>query len=250
MKCTQCGEEIDDAKVCPVCGKKIMPRTPTLRADEFNPTAVSQESTGVKIFNRCINGVIELTVASGESVSASTGYLINSEGYAITNSHCVHENGNRIGFCFANIAGEDVMANVIAVGTDDEFGTIHDLAIIKLDSVPKNATPLCFAASDDISIGEQIYIIGNSLGDGNCITSGIISDKNRNNEFMYDGATNPGNSGGPVINTSGCVVATNVAHRSPNQSGVSRPQGMNYGIPCSYVKQMLSENGIRYSVKK
>ncbi len=178
------------------------------------------------------------------SCGSASGYLITVDGYAITNSHAVAlDNGKSCGQCTVKVAGETVSAKVVAMGTEDS--DMHcandDLALIKLSRVPFGATPLRFGDYDKVRTGEQIYVIGNSLGAGTCITSGIISDKDRQSQLMYDCATNPGNSGGPVFNAEGLVIGTHVAGTSPKDIKV---QGMNIAIPCSAVKAFLNKCGL------
>ncbi|MBR0348325.1 MAG: trypsin-like peptidase domain-containing protein, partial [Clostridia bacterium] len=115
-------------------------------------------------------------------------------------------------------------------GTKSEFCSNKDIAVIRLTKMPGRATPLRFGDSSKVRTGERIYIIGNSLGEGTCITSGIISDNDRNGQFMYDSATNGGNSGGPVFDEDGHVIATHVRGKLDGR-GI-KVQGMNGGIPC------------------
>lgn len=172
------------------------------------------------------------------SCGRASGYLISSNGYAITNSHAVSlENGKSCGQCTVKIADESISAKVVAMGTEDNSKHCSnlDLALIKLSRVPDKATPVKFGEYEKIRTGERIFIIGNSLGEGTCITSGIVSDKNRHGQLMYDCPTNPGNSGGPVFNSDGLVIGTHVAGKK------DKVQGMNYAIPCNAVIEFLNK---------
>lgn len=245
MKCSCCGEEVGSVSVCPICGSG-MPTAPA--PSSFSAPTVSMGTevhlSGADLFDRNINGVMELATKVGTKYFSGSGYLINSQGYAITNSHVVVHDEEICDLCVASIAGEQVPVQVIAVGTKTNFCSNQDIAVIRLLSVPAKATPVRFGDSSKVRTGERIYIIGNSLGEGTCITSGIISDNNRNGQFMYDSATNGGNSGGPVFNEDGCVIATHVRGRLDDNG--SKVQGMNGGIPSEYAKRMLDYNGIRY----
>lgn len=197
---------------------------------------------GADIFERSVNGVMEITMACGRA----SGYLISASGYALTNSHAVAlENGKSCGQCTVKIAGEAISAKVVAMGTEDNSKHCSnlDLALLKLTRVPQKATPLKFGDYKKVRTGERIFVIGNSLGYGTCITSGIVSDKNRGGQLMYDCPTNPGNSGGPVFNSDGLVIGTHVAGLSPD--GV-KVQGMNFAIPCSAVLEFLFKCGVAF----
>ena len=240
MRCSCCGEEVGSVSKCPICGSEIAPKT----VSAVEPAVKETHITGADIFEQNVNGVVELSVRSGLAFFSGSGYLINSQGYAITNSHVVVEEGKLCDQCTAIIAGERIEAQVVAIGTKSDFCSNNDLAIIKLKRVPVKAKPLRFADSSKVRTGEQIYIIGNSLGEGTCITAGIISDNDRRGQFMYDSATNGGNSGGPVFNQDGHVIATHVKGKRDKEG--AKAQGMNGGIPCIYAKRMLDENYIRY----
>ena len=242
-KCKVCGgmcDTIGDGRyMCDCCGA-------TYTEDDFKTKKeTSREGTkdsdmGADIFEKNVNGVLELSVSNGRA----SGYLISDDGYALTNAHAVSlDNGRSCGQCTVKCAGESVSARVVAMGTEnnDEHTTNKDLALLKLSRVPNKATPLKFGDYDKVRTGERIFVIGNSLGAGTCITSGIVSDKDRHSQLMYDCATNPGNSGGPVFNADGLVIGTHVAGTSPNGF---KAQGMNYAIPCSAVFTFLRKCGI------
>lgn len=204
--------------------------------------SVGGTNLGADIYERNVNGVLEITMVEGRA----SGYLISQSGYAVTNAHAVAlENGRSCGQCKVKVAGETVSATVVAMGTErnDMHCSNSDLALIRLSRVPINATPLSFGDYNKVRTGEQIFVIGNSWGEGTCITSGIVSDKNRNGQLMYDCATNPGNSGGPVFNSEGRVIGTHV--RGSVRNGV-KAQGMNCAIPATEVENFLSRVGIGY----
>ena len=244
-KCKLCGGSCNSIGngqyMCDCCGG-------VFGEEDFAPVVKQSFAQGTKdsdmgadIFEKNINGVLEISMSNGRA----SGYLIHSNGYAITNSHAVAlSNGRSCGQCTVKVAGETVNARVVAMGTEDNSRhcTNDDLALIQLQRVPFKATPLRFGDYSKVRTGERIFVIGNSLGAGTCITSGIISDRDRQGQLMYDCATNPGNSGGPVFNSEGLVIGTHVAGTSPN--GV-KVQGMNIAIPCSAVMNFLNRYGVR-----
>ena len=244
-KCKLCGGNCDSIGAgkyqCDCCGNIFTEEDFAPKKKEtFSSASTKPVDLGADIFEKNVNGVLEISMSCG----SASGYLITVDCYAITNSHAVAlDNGKSCGQCTVKVAGETVSAKVVAMGTEDS--DMHcandDLALIKLSRVPFGATPLRFGDYDKVRTGEQIYVIGNSLGAGTCITSGIISDKDRQSQLMYDCATNPGNSGGPVFNAEGLVIGTHVAGTSPKDIKV---QGMNIAIPCSAVKAFLNKCGL------
>ena len=250
MKCSYCGEEVGNVSVCPICGSALAAAAAAAApAPAAEPVISEAHISGADLFERNVNGVMELSVRCGTQFFCGSGYLINSQGYAITNSHVVVEKGKLCNSCTARLAGGESPVQVISVGTKNDFCSNDDLAVIKLTKLPAKATPVRFADSTKVRTGERVYIIGNSLGEGTCITSGIVSDNNRDGQFMYDSATNGGNSGGPVFNEDGNVIATHVRGGRRDGSG-AKPQGMNGGIPSVYAMKMLDKAGVKYDLEK
>ena len=246
--CTVCGGTCKDlgngSYRCNFCRAMFTESdfAPAVAPARSTRVAASRESDeGVNVFDKNVNGVLEISTATGKG----SGYLITRDGYGITNSHVVSlKDGKSCGQCTVKVADEQISARVVAMGTErnSEHCTNSDLALIKLAHVPHGATPLKFGDYSKVRTGERIFVIGNSLGYGTCITSGIISDNNRQGQLMYDCATNPGNSGGPVFNAEGLVIGTHVAGLQPN--GV-KVQGMNFAIPCNAVQDFLRKCGVR-----
>ena len=246
-KCKKCGgicsKEGNGKYECPFCGSVFTEEDFEPKRKNVSSSAMETEKgdVGVKVFDRNVNGVLEISTQIGRG----SGYLISDDGYAITNSHVVSlDTGKSCVRCSVKVAGETVSAVVVAMGTENN--SMHcsnsDLALIKLSYVPSTAIPLRFGKSYNVRTGERIFVIGNSLGFGTCITSGIVSDNDRNGQLMYDCPTNPGNSGGPVFNSDGLVIGTHVAGTSPK--GV-KVQGMNIAIPASAVIQFLKAHKIK-----
>lgn len=207
--------------------------------------AVSKGDSGADLFEKNINGVLEIRWQTGGGICSGSGFLINRNGYAVTNAHVVlKSDGNSCGSCTVKLAGETVSASVVAMGTTkkSDYCSVKDLAIIKLSRIPSKAKVLQFADYSKVRTGEKVFVIGNSLGQGTCITSGIVSDRMRDGEIMTDCPINGGNSGGPIFNTSGEVIGTIVA--SGNRFDGSDAEGMNYAIPSSVVTEFVKKSGI------
>ena len=138
------------------------------------------------------------------------------------------------------MCGENTEASVIKLGDCNHgSGNGIDLALIKLERVPSSAKVVKFENFDNVKNGERIFVIGNSLGHGTCITSGIVSDKLRNvngrMRLMTDCAVNGGNSGGPIFNEKGLVIGAVV-------SGITAAEGMNFAIPANEVIKFIKNN--------
>lgn len=197
---------------------------------------------GADLFEKNVNGVLEIRWRTQQGICSGSGFLINSLGFAVTNAHVVsRDDGKSCGTCTVKIAGETHNARVVAMGTENtsKHCSVDDLAIIKLDRVPTNAKVLQFENYENVRTGEKVFVIGNSLGQGTCITSGIVSDRMRQDELMTDCPINGGNSGGPIFNDKGLIIGAIVA-------GITNAEGMNFAIPSNVVMEFLRKNGIRF----
>lgn len=268
MKCPTCGGECaheQDGAVqtwrCTCCdnvykvnrGEKLQPEAP-VRSDRGVKAAQppvrganveqapvrgeKKELSGDEIFSRCIDSVAEVRARRGNTVFSGSAYAFRS-GYAITNAHVVAEGGNPADRVEMFACGRSFTADIVALGS--RYPEKEDLALLRLHGAPAAFRSVRFADVASLKNGQAVYVIGNSLGGGTCITAGIISDKRRTVEgkprLMTDCAVNRGNSGGPVFDAYGCVVGTIV-------SVTTTAEGMNYAIPADVVKKFISRTEI------
>lgn len=250
QNCTKCGGELKVDGMgfkCIFCGarfasaEELRPKHIKQPTPQTCPTAVPtnpKSDHGVDVFDTNINGVLEITWIDGQYKHSGSGFLISPNGYAVTNTHVVtYENGKSCRQVNVRICGETTTANVMRLGDNNRGdGNGVDLALIKLSRVPHNATIVKFEDFNNVKSGERVFVIGNSLGHGTCITSGIVSDKMRSVNgkmlLMTDCAINGGNSGGPIFNEKGLVIGAVV-------SGITSAEGMNFAIPSSTVIQFI-----------
>lgn len=154
-------------------------------------------------FSGIIRTAVESVVSIKTDVAQGTGFIITNEGYVVTNAHVL--SGASIA---SAITSDRETASIKLIGYD----RILDLALLKIEG---EYPFLEFEDSDNIQIGEKVIAIGNPLGLSFSVSEGIVSAKNRigDNELpayiQTDAALNPGNSGGPLINTEGKVIGIN-----------------------------------------
>ncbi len=166
--------------------------------------------------------------------SLGTGFIIDKEGYILTNNHVV-EKADEINVKLS----DDKEFNAKVIARDPKT----DIALIKIDA-DRPFSPLTLGDSDKLEVGEWVVAIGNPFGLGNTVTAGIVSAKYRyigagsyDNFIQTDASINPGNSGGPLLNTAGEVIGINTAIYS--QSGGSI--GIGFAIPINMVKDLLPQ---------
>ena len=179
-----------------------------------------------------------------EATTSGTGIIVgknDTELLIVTNAHVV-DNVSNLKCVFVD--DESVSATVKGSKSDQDIAVVAvSLSDISSDTLSKIAIAE-LADSDTIAVGQQVVAIGNALGEGQSVTTGIISALDRsitvNNVtftglIMTDAAINSGNSGGALLNSSGKVIAINFAKTSSD--GV---EGMAYSIPVSNVKDLIS----------
>jgi len=171
--------------------------------------------------------------------SLGSGFIINKDGYIITNNHVI-DGADKISVKLFD--GKEYSAKLI--GFDEET----DVAVIKIDV--KNDLPFAYLGdSSKTQVGEWAVAIGNPLGHSNTVTAGIVSAKGRlmpevsfyNDFIQTDAAINPGNSGGPLVNVNGEVIGINTAiNRIAGTSMGAIPiEGIGFAIPINNVKTVL-----------
>jgi serine protease Do len=170
-----------------------------------------------------------------ETTGIGTGFIINPDGYVLTNNHVV-ENSRSLRVRTVN----DEEFDARLVGADP----LTDLALLRIEGEgPFTAAPL--GNSDDLRIGEWVIAIGSPFGLDHTVTAGIISATGRKevipgkgllyaNFIQTDASINPGNSGGPLINMHGEVIGINTAI-------VVTGQGIGFAIPVNMSKRLLPQ---------
>ncbi|HEX4209152.1 MAG TPA: Do family serine endopeptidase [Candidatus Binataceae bacterium] len=165
--------------------------------------------------------------------SVGSGFIINRDGYILTNDHVV-EDASRVVVTLKD--GHEYKARVI--GRDSKT----DIALLKIDApYPLPIVPL--GNSDAVRVGEWVMAIGNPFGFDHSVTAGIVSAKGRfipgsyDEYIQTDASINPGNSGGPLIGLAGEVVGVNAAIFTRTGSSM----GIGFAIPVNLVKDELPE---------
>ncbi len=165
-----------------------------------------------------------------------SGFIINDEGYVVTNNHVI-SGADQITVIFNN--GIDEISAEL-VGTDPKT----DIAVLKIDPSSVNIQSLNWGDSDVSRVGDIVLAIGNPLGLGGTVTSGIISSINRDigggpyvDFIQTDAAINRGNSGGPLFNLDGEVIGINSMIISQTGGSV----GLGFSIPSKTAKLIVEQ---------
>jgi serine protease Do len=175
--------------------------------------------------------------------AAGSGFIINKEGFIITNNHVV-EGATKIEVQFFD--DEDTYYEAKVVGRDP----LTDSALIQLVEKPNRPLPEArFGDSSQMEPGDWVMAIGNPFGLAHTISVGVISATQRPfpvaeqrsaNVLQTDAAINPGNSGGPLLNLRGEVIGVNTAiYSNGGVMGGAGNIGIGFAIPINTIRDVL-----------
>lgn len=170
---------------------------------------------------------------------AGSGFVIDREGHILTNYHVIQG----VEFIEVNF-GEQVVVPAVVVGADPR----NDVAVLKVNVDPELLHPVTLGSSHDLRVGQWAIAIGNPFGQfGRTLTTGVISALDRTIEgpdnrtitgvIQTDAAINKGNSGGPLLDSSGRVIGITSAIFSP--TGTSA--GVGFAVPVDTLKRILPD---------
>lgn len=227
----------------------------------FNSKSTSQDSdklivseseaNTIKIVGDSQTSVVSIAISTlsvsktegvvDNSNSIGTGFIIDSSGLILTNQHVVSSDKA----VYQVITNDEKKYDVVEIIKDD----VNDIALIKIDA--KDLTPIKLGNSDILAVGQKVLAIGTPLGKyAGSATEGIISGLDRTvtassdwsgftsktyeDVIQTDAAVNPGNSGGPLINSQGEVIGINFAT-------TSGADNISFAIPINKVKERVEE---------
>ena len=230
--------------------------TTTVYQGDRTPTVVSVSNvttkeplTAAQIYATYVKATVGITTEINTNVygqvvqtaASGSGFVISQDGYIVTNYHVI-EDASKITVTFVD--GKSYDATL--VGGDEE----NDIAVLKIDAAGLDTVVI--GSSDNLVVGDQVYAIGNPLGELTfSLTGGYVSALDRNvtmsdgrrmNYIQTDTAINSGNSGGPLFDQYGQVVGIVSAKLSNNgDSTEASVEGVGFAIPIDNVWNMITD---------
>lgn len=206
----------------------------------------SVDSGYADLVARVLPGVVNISVrkavrvADGselrdsDQVVLGSGFIIDPSGYVVTNRHVIVD---AYSITVQLSDGRRLIADVVG------HPPATDIALLKVKS-DQPLPSVYFGESDNVRVGDKVLAIGNPLGFGGTVTSGIVSALNRDtadtpydNFIQTDASINHGNSGGPLFNARGEVIGVNTELFSPTSGSV----GLGMALPSDDVKFAVTE---------
>jgi putative serine protease PepD len=227
----------------------------TVRLNEVAPRAASSRppDSVAGIAARTLPGVVYLHVRSDTEQGTGTGFVIDPQGFILTNNHVVAlaAGGGSISVTFA----DSTTSPAQVVGQD----SADDVAVLRVAGV-HGLRALTLGDSDRVAVGDPVVAIGAPFGLEGTVTSGIISAEHRAvtaagnspgeqsffNALQTDAPINPGNSGGPLVNAQGMVIGVNAAIRSADSGmspfgGGGGSIGLGFAIPINQARTVARQ---------
>jgi len=217
---------------------------------------------------KALPSVVTIRVGDANAGGSGSGVFLRSDGYILTNNHVVTLDGQSTNPSIEVQTNDGRTYAATVVGTDP----MNDIAVIKI-SAATAFTPISFADSTALNVGDPVVAIGAPLGLAATVTSGVVSALNRTisvanssapqngtgglqlytgtgtapvslRVIQTDAAINPGNSGGALVNSKGQLIGINVAIASTGSSSSTAQAGsigVGFAIPSNVVKRIGEE---------
>jgi S1-C subfamily serine protease len=210
------------------------------------PAFDTEEQQNIAVYKKALPSVVNITSTAMAfdffygpvpQQGQGSGFVLNKDGLILTNNHVI-DNAQRVEVTLSD--KKKYKATVLTVDKG------HDLALIKINNVP-DLVPATLAESTGLMVGQRVYAIGNPFGLSGTMTRGIVSairsirgsDNNPiEDAIQTDAAVNPGNSGGPLLNSKGEVIGITTMIAS---NGADQSSGIGFAIPINTAKAVLDD---------
>ncbi len=209
------------------------------------PAFDSEEQQNMGVYRKALPSVVNITSTAVNfdffygpvpQQGQGSGFVLDKQGLILTNNHVI-DNAQRVEVQLSD--KHKYKATVIGIDKN------HDLALLKIQA--PNLVPATLADSSGLMVGQRVYAIGNPFGLNGTMTRGIISSIRsirgpQNNPIedaiQTDAAVNPGNSGGPLLNSKGDVIGITTLIAS---NGADQSSGIGFAIPINTAKAVLDD---------
>ena len=209
------------------------------------PAFDTEEQQNIAVYRKAINSVVNITSTAVAfdffnrpvpQQGQGSGFVLDKQGHILTNNHVI-DNAQRVEVTLA----DKHKYKATVVGVDKQ----HDLALLQITA--PDLVPATLSESNGLVVGQRVYAIGNPFGLSGTMTRGIISAIRSigvqsgspiEDAIQTDAAVNPGNSGGPLLNSRGEVIGITTLIAS---AGADQSAGIGFAIPINTAKAVLDD---------
>ncbi len=220
-----------------------------LKVADAAPSFDSEEQQNIAVYKRALPSVVNITSTEVAydffyrpvpQQGQGSGFILDKEGHILTNDHVVE------GAQLVEVTLFDKHKYKAQVLAKDRN---HDLALLQIQSAA-NLQPATLADSANLMVGQRVYAIGNPFGFSGTMTRGIVSairsiempsGNKIEDAIQTDASVNPGNSGGPLLNSRGEVIGITTLIASNPNGGADQSAGIGFAIPITTAKAVLSD---------
>jgi len=218
------------------------PSTAAGAAATASARPIADDTTPSRIYDGAKDAVTYIVADTPQGQATGSGFVISKDGLIVTNDHVV-DGATRVQ---VKVGTSDQAQDATVVGADPS----RDLALLKVDG--NDLSTLSLGDSSSVGVGDAVYAIGNPFGLDHTFTTGIVSALQRSLQapdgatisgaIQTDAALNPGNSGGPLLDSAGQVIGVNAQIETGSQDGAEGGNvGIGFAIPSSTVKAFVQE---------
>jgi len=233
-------QSLDDARQRTQASINELSKEVAEQKNEIDQSLAKQENSfqreldNLKANRQDFSEIIEKTLKGTDSVgtdkASATGFTVSADGYIVTNDHVI------AGSQYVKVLTYDgQLYDATIVGRDP----LNDIAVLKI-APTKTLDYLAIADSSKVQVGEKVIAIGNPLGLSFTVTEGIVSATKRKgpnglDEYIQTDVTlNPGNSGGPLINSEGKVIGI-------NNFKVGGAEGLGFALQSNSITEVVNK---------
>lgn len=189
--------------------------------------APGEEQTSIDVYRLASPAVVTISTGRG----SGSGSIVSPEGLILTNEHVIRSARGGL-VSVSTTAGKRYTGRVIAIDRR------NDLALVRLDTTDRFPT-VRLSSSEGIQVGARVFAIGSPFGLSGTLTTGILSRIAPDGDLQTDAALNPGNSGGPLLNSRGELIGVNKAILSPNGGGNT---GIGFATSAVIARNFIEQN--------
>src|ERR1700678_2910496 len=209
------------------------------------PAYDTEEQQNIAVYKKALPSVVNITSTAVAfdffygpvpQQGQGSGFILDKQGHILTNNHVI-DNAQRVEVTLSD--KHHYKATVVTVDKG------HDLALVKINA--PNLVPATLSDSSGLAVGQRVYAIGNPFGLSGTMTRGIISAIRSikgpqgnpiEDAIQTDASVNPGNSGGPLLNSRGEVIGITTLIAS---NGADQSSGIGFASPINTAKAVLDD---------